>query len=178
MKRKVVFQGLLLLTPFLLWQNANSQVISIPAFHESDKSLAKGEGEVFIQSRKDAVSSGTFVVSISVHFDPAVDLYPAGSISIKVDMSDGSKGVFRATTIDLINSYGKHNPTIYITGRCDNDAQPAAKGCYYWLEVANNRRGNDGTPDIVGFAIHDRNGQRIAYGLGPLRTGDIDVQAK
>jgi hypothetical protein len=178
MKRKII-QSLLLLTPFVFFENANSQVISIPAFHESDKSLAKGEGEVFIQSRKDALSAGTFSVSLSVHFDPAVDIYPAGSISIKVNMSDGAKGLFRATTIDLINSYGKHNPTIYITGRCDNDAQPNAKGCYYWIEIANNKRPNEeGTPDIVGFAIHDRNGQRIAYGLGPLRSGDIEVQPK
>jgi len=178
MKRRI-FQSLLLLTPLMCLQKANSQVISIPPFHESDKSLAKGEGEVFIQSRKDAVSAGTFDIALSVHFDPAVDLYPVGTISIKVNMSDGSKGIFRATTIDLINSYGKHNPTIFITGRCDNDAQPAEKGCYYWVEIANNNRPNEkGTPDIVGFAIHDRNGQRIAYGLGPLRSGDIDVQPK
>ena len=33
-------------------------------------------------------------------------------------------------------------------------------------------------PDVAGFAIHDRNGNRIAYGTGPLRSGDFSVTAE
>jgi hypothetical protein len=41
--------------------------------------------------------------------------------------------------------------------------------------VANNKKLNEpGTPDIVGFVIYDRNGNRVAYGTGPL-DGDIEV---
>jgi hypothetical protein len=157
--------------------------VSIPAFHVSDKSQVKGQGEVFIQSRKDAAHAGTFIVELSVQFDPAVDEYPTGNIMIRVDMSDSAKGVFIASSVELINSYGKHNPTVYITGRCRDDINPDAKGCRYWLEIANNRSQPlsatvPGTPDIVGFAVHDNLGNRIAYGCGPLRNGDFVVAPK
>lgn len=153
--------------------------VSIPAFHVSDISKVKGQGEIFIQSRKDAVSSGVFSVELSVQFDPAVDEYPIGNITIKADLSDGAKGVFLASSIELINSYGKHNPTVFMTGRCRDDISPDAKGCRYWLEIANNKSATaQGTPDIVGFAVHDRLGNRIAYGCGPVRTGDFDVMPK
>lgn len=153
--------------------------VCIPAFHVSDKSQAKGQGEIFIQSRKDAVSAGTFSVDLSVQFDPAVDEYPTGGITIKVDMSDGAKGVFISSSIELINSYGKHNPTVFMTGRCKDDINPNAKGCRYWLEIANNKSPLvPGTPDIVGFAVHDNLGNRIAYGCGPVRSGDFVVAPK
>src|SRR5689334_15399146 len=97
--------------------------LSIPAFHVSDLSKVKGSGEIFIQSRKDAFSAGTFQVKLSVHFDPAVDEYPVGDVNIKVNLTDGSKGDFNSTSIELINSYGKHNPTVYLTGRCKADVQ-------------------------------------------------------
>lgn len=154
--------------------------VSIPAFHVSDQSAVKGSGEIFIASRKDAVSSGVFTVKLSVSFNPAVDEYPTGSINIRVDLSDGAKGTFNSTSIELINSYGKHNPTVFMTGRCADDINPDAKGCRYWLEIANNKNANDpqGTPDIVGFAVHDRLGNRIAYGCGPVRAGDFEVAPK
>lgn len=100
-------------------------VTSIPAFHVSDLSKVEGSGDVFINSRKDAVSSGVFAVKLAVHFDPAVDDYPVGTLQIKVDLSDSAKGTFTATSIELINSYGKHNPTIYLTGRCSAEASAA-----------------------------------------------------
>ncbi len=152
---------------------------SIPAFHVSDSSKATGAGEVFIQSRKDALSSGIFSVRLDVHFDPAADLYPTGTLFIKVDLSDSAKGTFVATSIELINSFGKHNPTVFFTGKCNDDVQPDAKGCRFWLMIANNKKaGQQGTPDVAGFAIHDNNGNRIAYGTGPLQSGDFDVMPK
>lgn len=158
-------------------------VTSIPALHVSDLSKVEGSGDVFINSRRDAVSSGIFVVKLAVHFDPAVDDYPAGALQIKVDLSDSAKGIFTATSVELINSYGKHNPTVYLTGRCLAEASAGIvqpKGCRYWLMIANNKNSatEQGTPDIVGFAIHDRNGNRIAYGTGPLKSGDFKVAAK
>jgi hypothetical protein len=149
---------------------------SIPAFHVSGVSRAKGKGDVFISSRKDLTSSGIFHIEIDAHF-VAADNYPAGTLSIKTDMSDGAKGVFIASTIELINSYGKHNPTIYLTGQCKSDATGTTvplHGCRYWVMVANNSRDDKGTPDIAGFCIHDHNGTRVAYGTGPLK-GDIEV---
>lgn len=153
--------------------------LCIPAFHISDKSKVKGGADIFIASRQDALSSGVFSIKISAQFDPSVDLYPVGSLFIKVDLSDGTKGSFKATSIELINSYGKHNPTVYLTGQCADDTQPDALGCRYWVMIANNKAAQQsGTPDIVGFAIHDRNGSRIAYGTGPVKSGDIEVAPK
>jgi hypothetical protein len=157
---------------------------SIPAFHVSDASKVDGIGDVFIASRKDAASSGVFTVRLAVHFDPlGADDYPSGALLIKVDLSDGAKGNFNATSIELVNSYGKLNPTVYLTGRCSLEpahGTDAARGLRYWLMIANNKKANDenATPDVVGFAIHDRTGARIAYGTGPLRSGDFSVAPK
>ena len=151
--------------------------LSIPAFHVSDKSKVQGVGDVFIQSRKDAASSGVFTLRLDVKFDPAVDLYPVGTLFIKTDLNEGAKGSFTATSIELINSYGRITPAVYLTGRCNDDIQPDAKGCRFWVMIANNKKAaQDGTPDIVGFAIHDNNGNRIAYGTGPLKSGDFEVE--
>lgn len=157
--------------------------VSIPAFHVSDPSKADGKGDIFIASRKDANSSGIFRVEVAVHFDPTTDDYPTGSLVIVTDLSDSAKGRFRATSIELINSHGKHNPTVFLTGRCtarDEGRRGELKGLRYWLMIADNKREEDreGTPDIVGFAIHNRMGARIAYGTGPVRKGDFIVVAE
>ncbi len=153
--------------------------LSIPAFHVSDISKVDGFGDVFIASRKDAVASGVFSVRLSVHFDPALDPYPAGTLSIKADLSDGARGAFSATSVELINSYGKHNPTVCLTGRCNGDASGAGKGLRYWVLIADNQPGSDvKAGDVVGFAIHDNTGARVAYGTGPLKSGAFTVMPK
>jgi hypothetical protein len=168
--------------PFSSHKNSTIMALSIPAFHVSGKSKAKGKAQVFIASRQDAASAGTFELKIDVQFDPAVNPYPTGAFELRTDMSDGLKGVFVCSTIELINSYGKHNPTIFLTGQCKVDPagdEKAPKGCRYWLMIANNKRPNpaQGTPDIIGFAIHDSTGNRVAYGIGPVRQGDMEVLA-
>jgi hypothetical protein len=153
--------------------------VSIPAFHVSDISKVSGSGDVFIASRQDAVSSGNFTIKLSVTFNPAVNDYPTGTVFIKTDMSDGAKTSFEATSIELVNSYGKHNPTVYITGRCKAGLALNQKGLRFWLMIANNKLANaNGTPDVVGFVIHDNLGSRIAYGTGPLKSGDITIDPK
>ena len=158
--------------------------ISIPAFHVSDQSEVKGGGDIFIASRKSGTTSGIFSVKIAAHFNPA-DPYPVGALTIKVDLSDGAVGAFNATSIELINSYGKHNPTVFMTGQCKGDLStagvPAPQGLRYWLMIADNSRDgatHESTPDIVGFAVHDRNGNRVAYGTGPVKSGDFKVTPK
>ena len=149
---------------------------SIPAFHVSSQSKALGEGLVFIASRKDAVSAGVFSIVVNVQFDPVTDDYPTGSVKIKSDMSDSLKGSFVSTSIELVNSHGKHNPTIFLTGRCKGSNERSPKGLRYWVMLVDNSRdGREGTPDIVGFAIDDRSGNRVAYGTGPLKGGNIQV---
>jgi hypothetical protein len=152
--------------------------MSIPAFHVSNKSKVKGDGSVSILSRQSGAITGVFVVGISANFDPSIDDYPIGTLTIEVDLTDGSIGKFTATTVELINSFGRQNPTVCLTGRCKSRVTPAAKGCRYWISLADNKRVDaQGTPDTVSFAIHDRDGNRVAYGTGPVRTGDFHVEA-
>ena len=151
--------------------------IQIPNFHISDKSKITGSGKVaLLPNRKDGLHSGVFGVKVDVSFDPAVNDYPVGAVRIDVDLSDSFKGSAEATSIEQVNSFGKHTPTSVITGRCKVDAAGTTPvGCRFWLLIANNKTpGQQGTPDVVGFVIYDRQGAKVAYGTGPLE-GDIVV---
>ena len=155
--------------------------IQIANFDISDRSKVAGEGKVkLVPQRQDANHSGVFVVRVDVSFDPAANDYPLGAVRIEVDLSDSFKGRADSTSIEQVNSFGKHTPTSVITGRCRVSLQEpgtAPTGCRFWLLIANNKkRGQQGTPDIVGFVIYDRKGDRVAYGTGPL-DGDTDISA-
>jgi hypothetical protein len=151
--------------------------IQISNFHVSDKSKIIGSGQVaLLPNRKDGLHSGIFDVKVDAAFDPAVNDYPVGAVRIDVDLSDSFKGSARSTSIEQVNSFGKHTPTAVITGRCTVDSTGTTPvGCRFWLLIANNKTpSQQGTPDVVGFVIYDRNGDRVAYGTGPLR-GDMEV---
>jgi hypothetical protein len=153
--------------------------IQISNFHVSDRSKISGGGKVpLLPHRKDASHSGVFTVELGVSFDPAVNDYPTGTVKIDVDLSDSFKGTAQSTSIEQVNSFGKHTPTSVITGRCKvglAETGTAPVGCRFWMLIANNKKPSEsGTPDIVGFVIYDRNGSRVAYGTGPLE-GDIEV---
>ncbi len=153
--------------------------IGIPALHVSSKAAAKGSALIFIARRKDALHSGEFEIKINASFDALVNDYPIGAFSLRTDLSDSVKAIFTSTSVELVNSFGKHTPVIYLTGRCsvkllEDSERPV--GCRYWLMIADNRRDEQrATPDIVGFAITDRKGNRVAYGTGPVVKGDIVV---
>src|SRR5882757_1827079 len=153
--------------------------IQISNFHVSDRSKIIGSGKVpLLPHRKDIAHSGIFVVKVDVVFDPAVNDYPTGGVRIDVDLSDSFKGSAESTSIEQVNSFGKHTPTSVITGRCRvalQETGTAPVGCRFWLLIANNKKPTEpGTPDVVGFVVYDRNGNRVAYGTGPLE-GDIEV---
>jgi hypothetical protein len=153
--------------------------IQIANFDISDRSIVRGEGRVrLVPRRQDAAHSGVFRVRVAVTFNPAADDYPAGSVRIDVDLSDSFKGQAESTSIEQVNSFGKHTPTAVIAGRCRvtiTDGSPVPVGCRFWLLIANNKRpGEQGTADVAGFVVYDRDGNRVAYGTGPLE-GDIEV---
>ncbi|MEJ7586281.1 MAG: hypothetical protein WKI04_01845 [Ferruginibacter sp.] len=147
------------------------------AFHVSGLSKAKGKGNVLVSSPKPALSSGVFHIDMNVSFDPEKDIYPAGTLSIQTDLGDGNKGIFIASTFELINAFAKQDPIIYLTGQCKSNVVPAAcsDSCRYWVMIVNNTRNNHRTPDIVGFCIHDCNGNRVAYGTSLY--GNTDATA-
>ncbi len=153
---------------------------NIPSLHHSTRSRVTGSATVAIQSRQDAAHTGKFAIKVDATFDPsAAPFYPSGSLSIRVDLTDSVKGTFVAKTIEVMNSYGKHNPTVVLTGKCDGDLtnQPAAvKGYHYWIMIADDKPdGTAGTPDVISFVICDSTGDRVAYGSGLVIQGDLQV---
>jgi len=153
-------------------------ITCIPNLHLSTQSKATGSATVAIVSRADISHTGIFKIEVNVIFDPVSGGYPTGTIKIAVDLSDFLKAIFTSTTVELINSFGKHNPTTIFTGRCkvprENIREP--NGYKYWVIIAdNNNEKETGTPDIVGFVVTDRTGNRIAYGMGPVKNGDLTV---
>ena len=159
--------------------------MSIPAFHMSDASEVKGRGDVFIATRASTPAAGVFSLEVTAKFAPPADDYPSGGFTLKVDLNDGLRATFTSTSIELMNSFGRANPTVFLTGRCKAEhavGAESAKGLRYWLMVADNGAAADddkATPDVVGFAIHDNTGARIAYGTGPLRKpGNFKVKPK
>jgi len=150
---------------------------SVPSFHISSRSRLKGKARVFIDSRQDTLHTGRFEVAADVHFDPTADAYPVGTLKIKVDLSESAQANFSATSVELTNAFGKHNPTVALTGRCTTRSRVKGKGFRYWLLVANNKQTRTTkTPDIVSFAIHDNAGNQVAYGTGPVAQGDLEVR--
>jgi hypothetical protein len=160
-------------------------ITCVPSLHLSTNSSVTGSATVTILSRADnpvppnVPHSGTFKIDVNVQFDPGTDDYPTGTIQITADLTDSVKASFHSTTIELINSFGKHNPTTILTGRCrvalgEHTIEP--KGCKYWVIIADNKVENQrGTPDIAGFVVTDRVGNRIAYGMGPVTNGFLTV---
>ena len=153
--------------------------IQIANYHISDKSEITGSGKVsLVPHRQDAGHSGSFKATVKVAFDPAVNDYPAGAVKIEVDLSDSFTGTASSTTIEQVNTHGKHTPTAVITGRCKVTAAAGQefKGCRFWILVSDNKKATEqGAPDVVSFIVYDQKGKRIAYGTGPLASGDIDV---
>lgn len=151
--------------------------VQIANYSISDRSKVQGDGTVTLFNRADAVSSGVFKVVVKAAFDPATDDYPVGSVEISTDLSDSIKGQIVSTTIEQLNTHGKHTPTSIITGRCKVHLSSGGKGprgCRFWLLIADNGKSQKKTPDIVSFIVYDRNGDRVSYGTGPL-DGDIAI---
>jgi hypothetical protein len=149
--------------------------IQIPN-HTSNKTVVRSSAQVFIQRRKDAAHAGLFSVDGSLTFNPAIDNYPSGTMRIRVDMADSTKGVFVVTTVEPLDTTGKVTPTAYATGRCNADVDVRALGCRYWLLLADNKSAKEQqTPDVISFLVYDCNGKRVAYGTGPVLKGDMTI---
>ncbi|MCP4134051.1 MAG: hypothetical protein GY754_23975 [bacterium] len=149
-----------------------AQSPQIPNIFLNNISKVDGEALIHIDNRVSGTLSGDFIVKINAScFPPA---YPAGSLSVQISMSDSSISYFESTSVDAMSSTGKHTPAVYLSGKCKTDNENY-QGCRYWIMLADNSKEDNGTPDVVGFLVLDGNGNRIAYGTGPVAKGDIDV---
>jgi hypothetical protein len=138
--------------------------------------------KVTILSRVDNVPhNGTFTVSISMSCD--ANGFPTGSLSISaLSMSESSvQGTITATTFEQLTSTGMATPTAYMNGRCTfPTAAGGPAGCHYWILLADNKQSLTPVPvqttaDIISFLVIDKSGKRVAYGTGPVTSGNIDI---
>jgi hypothetical protein len=160
--------------------------LQIPDLHISTRSEAKGRALVkILPSRQDMIHTGRFsITELAVAVDPAnlANPYPTGNVVIDVDLSDSFKGTIQSTTIEQLSSWGKHSPTAVLTGHCDfkprrGQKDETPKHGWFWLLLADNssKEQKEGTPDVVSFLAFDAQGNRVAYGTGPVVDGDIVV---
>ncbi len=149
----------------------------IPAFLQSGRTRIKGDGKIFIPSRRDSVSSGMFGVSLAIRFGSQRHDDPHGNIRLKTDLSDSLKGTFTATSIELVHANKKQQPVVFLTGSCKAFAENAPDGLRYWLKLACDEHKKEMT-EYIGFVVHDQKGNRVAYGTGPLVSGTIKISPK
>ncbi len=185
MRSRLAFKGMLMLATacaiFLgATMAANAIQPQIPTLQVCNQTKMAAKAYVKIESRTDAIHSGTFAVYIDfddpLRCDPSGSGYPIGDFPIlDIDMSDSMViGPLHAVTIEQLTSTGKHTPTAYMNGRCKAEN---LNGCRFWMMLVDNRRDLDpeGTPDVVSFLVFDGNGQRVAYGTGPVVDGDVVI---
>lgn len=154
----------------------HAQQPQIPTLQVCNRTQVEGSATVRIASRVDAVHSGTFRIRINLRCDSVDQPYPTGTLDIfSISMSDSIvQGNITGTSFEQVTTTGKHTPTVYINGRCRAEQ---VRGCRFWLMIADNTTSpSQGTPDVVSFLVFDGTGKRVAYGTGPVTTGDIDVK--
>jgi hypothetical protein len=156
-----------------------AQQVQIPTLQVCNQTEVNGTGIVEIDRRQDAKSKGFFSVSTNLSCSSKTG-YPTGTLTINtLSMNDSVvNGPITEMSVEQITTTGKYTPTAYLNGRCKaKDASGKnITGCKFWMMIADNNQTNPkGTADIVGFLVVDASGKRIAYGTGPLSSGDIYV---
>jgi hypothetical protein len=136
--------------------------------------------KVTILSRVDPTHTGTFTVTVSMSCD--ANGYPTGTLNISgISMTDSSvQGTVTATTFEQLTSTGMATPTAYLNGRCTFPTAAGLGAGHYWIMFADNKRlvtpaPVQTTPDIISFLVIDKSGKRIAYGTGPVTSGNVDI---
>ena len=170
-----------LLTALAASAPAGAQQVQIPTLQVCNKTTVVGSVRVKIDTRAGG-PTGTFEVKIDMRCatspPPVTTGYPTGTLSINnISMSDTSSLIPSSitATFEQVTTTGKHSPTVYLNGRCKAGN---IVGCRYWMMIADNRPPGapaTTTPDIVSFLIFDAAGNRMAYGTGPVVSGDVSV---
>ncbi|MEO6022051.1 MAG: hypothetical protein ABIP64_02835 [Burkholderiales bacterium] len=156
-----------------------AQQIQIPSLQVCNATKLSANAYVIIDTRKDLLHTGLFVLKGSLACDPAGGtVNPIGALGLySISMSDSTiQGDIVFTTFDQLTSGGKHTPTLWVSGQCK---AANVRGCHYWLMVVDNVRGQPvgKTFDVVSFLVFDEKGKRVAYGTGNVVDGDVTVSA-
>jgi hypothetical protein len=178
---------------FLLIIGAFSSIFAqqpqIPTLQVCNPTRVKSTDKVLvrIESRKDTSHDGTFVVSIDPQNLIGIDAngYPVGKLIISsIDMTDSAiQGDITITSIDQVTTTGRDTPTTFLSGRCK--AAKLETGGRIWMMFVDNKNvakiklpdfiRAQTAPDIISFLVFDKNGKRVAYGTGPVVSGNITI---
>jgi hypothetical protein len=149
------------------------QLAPLPLKQCHDLAIA-GKMAGILPSRQDAQHSGRFEVTVDLHCRGEtvelrnLEIHPQDLTDTKVQRVRAEGG-----GIDYVGSIGRAvAPTVFIAGRCISSGDLPGPNCRFWLMLVSNLHKS---PDLVAFAVADNNGQRLAYGAGPVGEGGVDI---
>ena len=154
-----------------------AQPVQIPTLQVCNIGKAFGTAQVYLSRRVDMSSAGTIdITSMDVGCDStSSNPYPFGTFSMRFSITESTISDLRVTLIEQMTTVGKHTPTTYMNGRCS--ANGGTVPCHFWLMLADNHSSSlDSPADVLSVLVVDRMGNRLAYGTGPIKTGEITVQ--
>lgn len=169
--KRLIFATVILVSPMLA-----AQPVSIPTLQVCNAGKVNGSANLYFSRRDDIDMAGTIDITVSnVSCDPqSSSPYPTGTITMRFSLTESSVSDVQVTLVEQMTTVGKHTPTTYMNGRCI--ANGGTVPCHFWLMFADNKVLSIDTPgDVVGVLVVDRLGNRLAYGTGPIRTGDISI---
>ncbi|HVE72184.1 MAG TPA: hypothetical protein VNI54_12515 [Thermoanaerobaculia bacterium] len=153
-----------------------AQPVMVPTLQVCNFGNASGTANVYLSRRDDFNTAGTIDITVAdVGCDPnSSSPYPTGTISMRFHLSESSISDLQSTLIEQMTTFGKHTTTTIMNGRCT--ANGGTVPCHFWLMLVNNKVSSLDTPaDVVSVLVVDKNGIRLTYGTGPVKTGDISV---
>lgn len=171
--KRLILGAALLVSPLLA-----AQPVSIPTLQVCNAGKVNGTANLYFSRRDDINTNGTIDITVSdVTCDPqSSSPYPTGAITMRFSLTESSVSDVQVTLIEQMTTVGKHTPTSYMNGRCT--ANGGTVPCHFWLTFADNKVLSIDTPaDVVGVLVVDRFGNRLAYGTGPIKSGDISITA-
>lgn len=153
-----------------------AQTVSIPTLQVCNTGHASGSAQVYLSRRDNINTSGTIdITAIDVGCDSqSSNPYPSGTITMRFSLSDASISDMQVTLIEQMTSVGKHTPTTFMNGRCK--ANGGTIPCHFWLMLADNHSSAIDTPaDVLSVLVVSNMGSTLAYGTGPIRSGELTV---
>lgn len=169
--KRLILAAAVLVAPMLA-----AQTVMVPTLQVCNVGKASGSAQVYLSRRDDLPNNGTIDITVTdVSCDSqSSNPYPTGSITMRFSMSDTTISDMQATLIEQMTTVGKHTTTTFMNGRCT--ANSGTVPCHFWLLLANNKWTSLDTPaDVVSVLVVDRLGNYLAYGTGPIKSGDISV---
>lgn len=169
--KRLILAAALLVAPMLA-----AQPVSIPTLQVCNAGKVNGVANLYLSRRDDINTAGTIDITVSdVTCDPqSSSPYPTGTITMRFSLTESTISDMQVTLVEQMTTVGKHTPTTYMNGRCT--ANGGTVPCHFWLMFVDNKvLSVDTPPDVVGVLVVDRLGNRLAYGTGPIKTGDISI---